>query len=432
MSESRTPLGRVVAATMIGNALEWFDFLIYGYFAATIARTFFPSDDPFVSMLFATATFALSFLVRPLGGVLFGMYADRVGRKPALTVMIFVTGLATLLIGITPSYAAVGVFAPLLIITARIAQGLAVGGEFASGTALLFEYAPPHRKVLFGSFQMCSQALSAVLQGAIGWVLAEQLAPDSLESWGWRIPFVLGALIGPVGFYIRRHIDESPEFVRAQAQRATTKLPIRDVFATHGRAIVAGLGIVIVGTSTNYGWFVYLPVNVAEQLKIPFGDAMFGTMLCSTILFLLCPVTGALADRFGVRRVFLAGVIGYGLMGPPLVGWLLAAPSIERLLLTQLLCTLPISLIWGPTPGFLVGLFPVAVRSTGMSLCYNCGVLLFGGMAPFLLTLLTKLTGSTMVLAYYILLAAALSLAALLFTGAGRRGDAVLSPAPAT
>lgn len=200
-------MNRVIAAASIGNALEWFDLLIYGYFAVTIAKLFFPSADPTVSLLLALGTFGASYLVRPLGAIVLGAYGDRVGRKAAMMVSILMMMVGTFLMVIMPTYESVGVLAPLGVLGARLLQGFAIGGEFGSSTAYLVEHAP-ERKGLFASFQWSGQGLAAVLASAFGVVLTSALTPEQLQSWGWRIPFAFGLLIGPVGLYIRRHLKK--------------------------------------------------------------------------------------------------------------------------------------------------------------------------------------------------------------------------------
>lgn len=411
---------RAVLSSVIGNAFEWFDFLIYGFFTGLIAKAFFPSGDVFVATLLATATFAISYLVRPFGGVLLGMYADRVGRKPALTLMILMMGASTLLIGATPPYAAIGIAAPILIVLARVLQGLSVGGEFASATAMLVEYAPPRKKMLYGSLQMCSQALAISVAALSGFGLSALLSPDDLESWGWRVPFLLGVLIAPVGFYIRRKVEESPSFVQARWEE---RLNFRQLLSRHYGALLAGLGVCVVGTVSNYLWFIYMPLFVVQQLGLPFSDALLGSFICGAILFALCPLTGMLADRFGARRVLCTGAVLFGLLSYPLFAWVIAAPDLSRLLTAQIGIAIVISLIWGPTPGMMAGLFPTGVRSTGMAISYNFGVLLFGGLAPLTMTTLVGLTGSKLVPAYYIMFCATLALL-LIWFGTRRRASA--------
>lgn len=413
-AQPRSPamIRRAVISSVIGNGLEWYDFLVYGFFATIIAQVFFPTSDPLVSTLLTAATFAVSFLVRPVGGVLLSTYADRFGRKPILTVMILIMGFSTVLIGLTPSYATIGILAPILVILARILQGISVGAEFASATAMLVEYAPPGRKMMFGSFQMCSQALALALAAFSGYALATLLTPEDLQNWGWRIPFLLGSLITPLGFYIRRFVDESPEYEK-DGKQSEGHTPFRAVLAEHRNALLRCFGIMIPGTASNYVWFIFLPGYVMRQLKLPFTSAMLSSLIGGILLFIFVPIMGHLADRWSAFRIWLLGMVSFALLSYPLLAYVVAEPSFERLLTAQAICALSIAAIWAPTPGLLAGMFPTQVRSTGMSIAYNVVVLLFGGLAPFTLTWLVARTGSDMVPSYYLLACTALSLLAL-------------------
>ncbi len=224
-------LWRAVTASIIGNGLEWYDFILYGFSAAAISNAFFPSSNHFLSLMLSLATFAIGFLVRPLGGVLLGIYADHFGRKRALTLLILAMAGSTVAVGIIPGYETIGIAGPVLIIMARLVQGLSVGGEFASATAMLVEYVPANRRMFYGSLQMVSQSVAVTLASFAAFITATSLPHDAFMAWGWRIPFLLGAIVGPIGFYIRRHVEESPEY-RTLVERkgiARTTTPLRTV-----------------------------------------------------------------------------------------------------------------------------------------------------------------------------------------------------------
>jgi MFS transporter, MHS family, proline/betaine transporter len=411
---------RAVIASVIGNGLEWFDFLSYAYFAGTISRVFFPAANATASLLEALAVFALGFLVRPIGGVLLGIYADRFGRKRALTLLIAMMAVGTLLVGLTPGYATIGVAAPLLVVLARIIQGVSVGGEFGSAASMLTEYAPPGRRMFYGSFQMASQGVALLLSSGFGYVLTTALSPDALQSWGWRVPFLFGALVGPVGFYIRHHVSESPEFLRLQAARLQAgRLQAGRLQAGRGEAaparlsaaaVIAAIGVIAVGTALNYLWHSYTPTYVVRQLHLPISAALGGSTVAGVVAIVAYPVSGWLADRIGAFRMFFPVVILFALLAYPLYAYVAAAPSVERLFAAQIISTLLLTLMSGPHPGMLAALFPTGRRSTGIALSYNLAVTLFGGLAPLTVTWLIRESHDPMMPAYYQIMAAAVSL----------------------
>jgi MFS family permease len=402
-------LRRAVLASVIGNGLEWFDFLSYAYFASTIARVFFPLEDRTASLLLTLGVFAAGFLVRPIGGVLLGLYADRAGRKRALTLLIGLMALGTLLIALTPGYGTIGLAAPALVILARIIQGLSVGGEFGSAAAMLTEYAPPGRRMFFGSFQMASQGVALLLSSGFGYVLTKTLDHDALIDWGWRVPFLFGALIGPVGLYIRHSVDESPEFLRWQAAQRASRQPMPAARLT-AAPVICGIGVIAVGTALNYLWHSYAPTYVVEQLHLPISAALGGSTVAGLVAIVAYPASGWLADRVGAFRLFYPVVLAFAAAAYPLYAYVAAAPSVERLFVAQIVSTLFLSLMSGPHPGMLAGLFPTATRSTGIALSYNIAVTLFGGLAPVTVTWLISVSGDAMMPAYYQIMAAALSL----------------------
>ncbi|MCY0389670.1 MFS transporter [Robbsia sp. Bb-Pol-6] len=416
---------RAVIASVIGNGLEWFDFLIYAYFAKIIAHVFFPLGNPFLSTSLTFATFAVGFIVRPLGGIAIGAYADRVGRRKTLSMLILLMALSTVLMGVTPSYRSIGIAAPLLVLLARVLQGLSVGGEFATAAAMLSEYAPRGKKMFYGSFQMTSQAIALVLSSGFAYFLTTHLDRAALESWGWRIPFLLGAVVGPVGFYIRHKVAESPEFValrdqqghRTQAPRASLGRFLRE----RGDAVLCAMGVIIVGAATNYLWHTFMPSYIERQLHLPLKNALLGTAASGLVSLAGYPLAGKLADRFGAYRLFFPVVTVWVLAAYPLFLWVLAHPTPERVFAAQMMATVVLSLMSGPHPGMLTQLFPTATRSTGVALAYNVAVTLFGGLAPLTVSTLITVTGSNFVPAYYLVFAGVVSLLLVGLTRSGRR-----------
>ncbi len=409
---------RAVLASVIGNGLEWFDFLSYAYFASSVGRAFFPAADRSASLLLTFGVFAVGFIVRPLGGILLGLYADRAGRRKALSLLILMMALGTLIVGLTPSYATIGLAAPALVIAARVIQGLSVGGEFGSAAAMLTEFAPPHRRMFYGSFQMASQGVALLLASGFGLLLTTLLSPADLADWGWRVPFLFGALIGPVGFYIRHNVGESPEFLRLQAERGVGRPAGRLSMA----AIICAMGVIIVGTALNYLWHSYAPTFVTRQLHLPLSAALGATTVAGVVAIVAYPISGWIADRVGAFRLFFPVVILFALSAWPLYYFVASAPSVERLFGAEIVATLFLSLMSGPHPGMLSALFPTAIRSTGIAISYNIAVTLFGGLAPVTVTWLIEQSGSPMMPAYYQIAAAILSLVMVGGTAVAWRG----------
>ncbi|BDD91315.1 MFS transporter [Pandoraea sp. NE5] len=437
MNENPTPspamVRKVVIASVLGNAFEWFDFAIYGLFAVMIAKLFFPSGNEFASMLLTLATFGVGFAVRPLGGVLLGLYGDRVGRKKALSLTIVLMAVGTGMIGILPTHEAIGIAAPILMVLARLIQGFSVGGEFSGATTMLVEFAPANRRGFFGSFQMCSQALAFSLGALVAYLLTVNLAPHDLESWGWRLPFLLGILIGPVGWLIRSNVDESPEFLnyandvkRGKIQRVNT--PLRTVFRDYPRAVFGTLGISVVGTVSAYVFVFFLPIFAKKQLGMSAADVNLSTFIATLVILVFCPLAGYLSDRYGRKAVLLPAIIAYGVASYVLFKHFVTLPSLGSLLAVQIGVSFFMSFFWGPTPIVLTEVFPVSVRSTGAAVTYNLAVLVFGGLAPFLNTWLVHVTGSNLAPIYYVLTSVVVGLAGVLvLPSAERRASAALA-----
>ncbi|RAR57462.1 putative MFS family arabinose efflux permease [Paraburkholderia unamae] len=398
---------KVVIASVLGNAFEWFDFAIYGLFAVIIAKLYFPGGNEFASMLLTLATFGVGFAVRPLGGVLLGLYGDRVGRKKALSLTIVLMSIGTGMIGILPTHAAIGIAAPILMVLARLIQGFSVGGEFSGATTMLVEFAPANRRGFFGSFQMCSQALAFSLGALVAYLLTVNLAPQALESWGWRLPFLLGILIGPVGWLIRSTVDESPEFL-AYANEVRSgkvervKTPLRTVFRDYPRAMLGTLGMSVVGTVSAYVFVFFLPIFAKKQLGMSASDVNLSTFIGTLVILVFCPLAGYLSDRIGRKAVLLPAIVAYSIASYVLFKQLVDAPTFGALLTVQIGVSFFMSFFWGPTPIVLTEVFPVSVRSTGAAVTYNLAVLIFGGLAPFVNTWLVHVTGSNLAPIYYV------------------------------
>lgn len=405
---------RAVVAASIGNALEWFDFAVYGFFAVTMARVFFPAANETVSLLVALATFGVPFVLRPLGAIVIGVFADRHGRKAAFMLTITLMMLGTAIIAVAPPFSAIGLLAPILVVAARMVQGFSAGGEFGSATAFLAEQ-NPQRRGFFASWQFASQGLTTILATAFGATLAGTLTTEQMDSWGWRIPFIFGLLIGPVAYYIRRHVEETIEF----RSTPTSKTPLREAISESKEKLLISFGAVVLVTVATYT-VLFMPTYAIRQLGLPPYSGFVAGLLTGTIQLLLIPIVGTLSDRVGRLPIAFVSATAILLSIYPMFAWLTAAPSIQTLLIVQAIIGLLTAGYMGGLPALMSELFPTRVRTTGLSISYSFGVAIFGGFAPFINAWLIEATGSKLAPSYYLMLAAAISLAAL--AGARRLG----------
>lgn len=399
---------RAVISSSIGNALEWFEIIFYSTFAVTIAKLFFPTSNDTVSLMITFASFGVTFLMRPLGAVVLGAYADRVGRKAALTLSILLMMIGSTLIAIMPAYASIGLWAPAGIVVARLIQGFSAGGEFGSSTAFLVEHAP-HRRGFFASWQVASQGLSMLLAAAFGALLSSQLSTAQIEGWAWRIPFLFGLLIGPVGYYIRKNLDESPEFASARQ----TKTPLRDIFMHQKERLLIAIGCIVMGTISVY-LVLYMPTYAVKQLGLTPTAAYSATMLAGVILMLVAPVIGHLTDIYGRTPFMLTSSTLFALLTYPLFSYLAVSPSFYHLLLVQGILGLLMTMHFASMPALLSEIFPIQTRGTGMSLSYNVGVLVFGGFAGMIITWLIAETGNKLAVTFYVIVCSMISIIAVL------------------
>jgi MFS family permease len=395
---------RAIAAATIGNALEWFDLIAYTAMAVYIGKSFFPGGNAAVQLVQAYAVFGITFLIRPLGGLVLGAYADRHGRKKALVWTIRLMVLGTLLLVILPGYDRIGILAPLGVIVARLVQGFAAGGEFGAATSFLIEQ-DERRKGFLGSFQFASQGLSVLLSAGFAAGLTAVLSDDAMTSWGWRVPFAFGLLIGPIGWYIRRHVDESPA-------TPAEKAPVRELFRNHwGGLLIAG-GALVVSTSLNF-ILQSLPAFAIKSLGINPSLSFVALLITGVVLTLVTPVAGLLADRHGRMRLMIGSAVLIGASAVPLYVWVTKAPSFLTLTIAMTILGLLKAAYFGALPSVMADAFPPHTRATGLSFGYNATVGIFGGFTPTIAAALVASTGSPVSPGYYLVLTACLSVAAL-------------------
>ena len=405
----RPALSRVVIAATIGNVLEWFDFLVYGYFAVTIAEVFFPTGNPTVSLLITFGAFGLAYVVRPLGAVIVGTYTDRHGRKAGLTLSIALMMIGTTMMLVTPSFATIGLAAPILITLARLLQGFSVGGEFGSAVAFLVEHGSA-RKGYAASWQWASTGIISVIVALFGITLTTLLTHQQLVDWGWRIPYVFGLLVGPAGLYIRSRMAETPEFLKA-AKPAT--IPIGDLLRRQPVQVLLALGASIISNSSYY-LLLYIPTYAVKQLHLPASTGFIATLVGGVILGIFSLVSGHWSDTTPRTRIMLVMAWLFFLTSYPVFYLIVAWPSLATVIFAVGFLNLIKAGYSGVLPSLISEQFPVETRAVGVAFSYSISVTVFGGFAPFVATWLIAMTGDALSPAYYLMATALLSIVALM------------------
>ncbi|MEA3094975.1 MAG: transporter, family, proline/betaine transporter [Caballeronia sp.] len=415
LGQRKQSRARLVTAAAVGNALEFYDFTVYGFFALLIGKLFFPVHDPVGQLLLAVASFGVGFFTRPVGGLVIGMYADRAGRKKAMVLTLGLMAVGTAMIAIAPSYGQAGFIGPVILVIARLIQGFSAGGEVGASTTLLLEQAPPNRRGLYASWQFASQGLAALAGALTGVALTSLLTTAQLESWGWRVPFLIGTLIVPVGWWLRKTLEEEPMHAPNAPKLKAPKLPLLDVLRDHRRAVLMGLGLTIAGTSAHFIIVFYLSIYAVKTLGLPPGIAMLSGCVSGAIIFVLAPVGGYLTDRFGRNALAQGSRVVLLLAIYPAFVALNRWPTTGTLLTVVTLLSSVHAINIGGVGAMLGELFPRSVRATGAAVVYSLGVAIFGGFAQFFVTSLIVATGSTLAPAWYVIGCGLLGLIAVAF-----------------
>ncbi|MFC0249628.1 MULTISPECIES: MFS transporter [Citricoccus] len=412
---------KALIAGSAGHAVEWYEFAIYAYMAPIIAPLFFPSADPTASVLATFSLFALAFFLRPVGAVVFGRMTDRLGRRPVLVLIIGLMSAATALIGLLPTYAQIGVWAPILLTMCRIVQGLSAGGEVGGAVSLVVESAPEGKRGIYGAWSFASQTLAFVLGGGVATLLALILPPEDLSSWGWRIAFLLALPMGAVVLYMRLHVDETPHFKKMKAQQLTnpTEAPVlrRQSFSY----LLTTFGIVVVYNAVGNTFMVGMPSFLSTSYSMPLLESYLLAVITGLTAGLTMPFFGRLSDRVGRRPVLLAGTGAVVVLSYPL--YAMISTGFTGGLIALIIAGILIGAVGGPMPALLSERFPTRSRATGLSLTYALSVALFGGTAPYIIIWLADITGDSLSAAYYTLGCAVISLIALLCVKARHRND---------
>lgn len=416
-------MNRLIVAATIGNVLEWFDFVVYAFFAVTIAEVFFPAGNPTVSLLVTFGAFGLAYLVRPLGAIVVGGYTDRAGRKSGLLLSMALMMIGTTLMAVTPGYATIGVAAPVLITLARLLQGFSVGGEFGTAVSFLSEHGGK-RRGYGASWQFATAGIITVLASVFGVLMTTVLTHDQLVNWGWRVPYIFGMLIGPAGLYIRRRIIETSEFLEAEKPEV---LPISDLLRRHPVPVLLGIGISIISNSSFY-ILAYIPTYAVKALGLPGYIGFVATLIGGIVLAIGSPLFGHWSDKMAQRpRIMVVTCWLFLLTSYPAFLLMQVWPSLAACIIAVSWLQLLKSGYSGVLPSLLSEQYPVEVRAIGVSLSFSTAVSIFGGLAPLVATSLIAWTGDKLSPSYYLVATALLSLIALIVIQ--RRGRAAATAA---
>ena len=413
----RKALRRAATASFMGNFVEWFDYAAYGYLATVIALTFFPQTDAATGLMATFAVFALSFIVRPMGGLIWGHFGDKYGRRSALSWSILIMTVSTFCIGILPGYNLIGLWAPALLLLIRMVQGFSASGEYAGASAFLAEYAPDGKRGFYTSIVPASTAAGLLFGALFVACMHAVMTSENLHDWGWRLPFLLAAPFGLVGRYIRMSLQDSPKFLemekRLEAKECATHAPVRELLTVHRRAVTIGIGVTCLNAVAFYLLLSYMPTYLSTEMGMSEGDSFIASTVSLATYIGLIFLMGKLSDRFGRKTMLVTASVLFLLLTFPLFG-MLGNPSLVVILMIQIAFGAILAMNDGTLPCFLAEIFPTRVRFSGFAFSFNVANAVFGGTAPFIATWLIHMTGNKMAPAWYLLAAAAVALVAML------------------
>ena len=408
-------LRHVLLASFIGNFVEWFDYASYGYFATAIAHAFFPNIAPTSALLATFAVFAISFAVRPVGGIVWGHIGDRTGRRTALSYSIIIMSGATFLMAFLPSYARIGLLAPILLLLVRMVQGFSASGEYAGASAFIAEYVPTSRRGLFTSIVPASTAAGLLLGSLLSGLMFAILSEPQMDSFGWRLPFLLAAPLGLIGLYIRLRLEDTPKFRELKETHHVTKAPVTELITTHRRKIVIALGVAFLNAVGFYLVLSYMPTYLMTEMHVGSVDSFIATSITLLVYIGLIFLMGQLSDRFGRKTLLIAASVLFIVFTVPLF-MVLQGATLLVIILVEIAFGAMLTINDGTLACFLTELFPTNIRYSGFAFSFNLANALFGGTAPFVATWLIGLTGSKLAPAWYLMFAALVALVAMLYS----------------
>jgi metabolite-proton symporter len=413
-TEDPAAVRRVALASLVGTTVEWYDFFIYASAAGLVfSQLFFTALDPATALLASFATIGVSFVARPLGGVIAGHLGDRIGRKRMLVATLLIMGLATVGVGLLPTYASIGVAAPILLLVLRLLQGLSAGGEWGGAALMAVEHAPPGRRGFFGTYPQVGVPIGLILANLVFLVVSTSTTKEQFLSWGWRIPFLLSVVLIGVGIFVRARVDESPVFAKLRAQRARRSAPMLTVLRNQPRALLVAIGLFIANNMIGYLLIAFVTSYGTRVLGLP-SSTMLAVGIVGAVVWGVAIVwSGAWSDRVGRRRVYLVGTIALLVWSFPFF-LLLDTASLPLMLLAVAVLGVGLGLTYGPQAAAYAELFPVDVRYSGASFAYAIGAVLGGGFAPLIAQALIGATGTSLSVSVYMVVVCLITLAAVL------------------
>ncbi|HZG13169.1 MFS transporter [Kurthia gibsonii] len=403
---------RIWLASLVGSSIEWFDYFLYATVAGLVFnQVFFVSEDPTVGLLLSYASLALAFFIRPFGGIIFSHIGDKIGRKKTLIMTLSLMGGATFLMGVLPTYQAIGVAAPILLVSLRLIQGLGIGGEWGGALLLAYEYAPPEKRGLYGSIPQMGVTIGMFLGTGALTFITSVISIDAFVSWGWRVPFILSAFLVLFGFWIRKGIDETPDFKNLKESGEVVKVPLFETLKTHWREVLIAIGAKVVETAPFYIFGTFVISYATTQLDFTYVEALIAVMVATVVTTVLIPIMGSLSDKIGRKKMYIYGVLAMFIYAFPYFLLLHQGTFITLLIST----VIGLGVIWAPITAVLgtmfSEIFDAKVRYTGITLGYQIGAALAGGTAPLVATaLLLEFNNSWIPIALYIMLTAIISL----------------------
>lgn len=417
-SEQQKTLKKVAASSFLGNFIEWFDYATYSYFAVVIATVFFPGDDPTLALMQTFAVFALSFLLRPIGAIFWGSMGDKKGRKWALSTSIFLMTGATFCIGLLPSYLAIGMAAPALLLVLRMIQGFSASGEYAGAATFLAEYAPTDKRGMYCSLVPASTAVGLLVGSAFATIMYSVLSDAAISDWGWRIPFLLAGPLGLIAHYIRTKLEDSPTYQEMQdnlSKNEESNHPVKELFQKHSKKLIISFGACVLNAVGFYVVLTYLPVYLETVVGMAYSESSLITTISLIVYVVFIFGSGHLSDMFGRKKMLIIACVSFIVLTVPAF-MLLNTGEFFTVLAVELVLCLALTINDGTLSSYLTETFPTSVRYTGFALSFNMANAIFGGSASFISTWLIATTGSNLAPAWYMVAVSLVALVAMIMS----------------